>query len=400
MKRLLAASFALLFVSSCSSAQKLPAYQDAPQVRGSVARVEHIGSYRATTMRLLLWYVGLPEPVPISSGIDLYRISYWSRADDRPVLLSGLMAVPKTGHIRGTVLYMHGTKLDRRGSISNPNFEEGVLIAGVFAGGGYLHLAPDLMGLGISKGVQPYLYNPGTIDETLDFLRASETVSNDLGLGWNSNLYITGFSQGGHASAVIDRALESRDNPSWHVIAGAGMAGPYNMADIELPMAMSGASIFNTMDLTNVAVSYSTWYHQPLESLLKPERATQARILFDGDHGDDIEKSMPANSRDLFTAEFLTCYDRKQPHWFLDALRENEAYAWAPKAPFRAYYGDNDKQVAPENSKFFANDATKRGGHVEAVDVGPEDHTGTAFHAVPKIRRWFDELSASSNPSH
>ena len=32
------------------------------------------------------------------------------------------MAVPKTGSIRGTVLYMHGTKLNRRISTSNPDW--------------------------------------------------------------------------------------------------------------------------------------------------------------------------------------------------------------------------------------------------------------------------------------
>ena len=144
-------------------------------------------------------------------------------------------------------------------------------MAGVFAGCGHMHLAPDLLGLGKSKGVQPYLYNPGKIDQTIDFLRASQTVSKDLGRAWNSDLYITGFSQGGHASAVMHRALETVGNPSWHVRAGTGIAGPQ--------------------------------------------------------------------------------------------------------------------------------EAARRGGHVEAVDVGPEDHTGTAFHAIPKIRCWFDDLSASSNTS-
>jgi hypothetical protein len=32
---------------------------------------------------------------------------------------------------------------------------------------------------------------------------------------------------------------------------------------------------------------------------------------------------------------------------------------------------------------------------LQTVDVGPEDHLGTAYHAVPMIRAWFDALSAS-----
>jgi TorA maturation chaperone TorD len=78
-------------------------------------------------------------------------------------------------------------------------------------------------------------------------------------------------------------------------------------------------------------------------------------------------------------------------------MRQNEAYAWAPSAPFRAYYGDMDRDVAPENAKFFAREASQRGGHVQAVSVGPQDHFGTVVHAIPLIRRWFDQLSAPSN---
>ncbi|MGD1027097.1 hypothetical protein [Candidatus Binatus soli] len=401
MKRLLAACFGLLMLARCGSEPgRLPVYHDEPRVRGSVCRVEHVAAYPAVALRLFLWFAGVREAVPVSHGIDLYRISYWSMVDGRSMLLSGLMVLPESGPLRGTVLYMHGTNVDRRRSVSNPSFEEGVLVSGVFAGGGYLHLAPDLLGLGISKGVQPYFYNPGTIDQTLDFLRAAQTVSKDLGRRWNADIYITGFSQGGHASAVIQHALEGLGNPSWHVIAGAGIAGPYDVADIALPLAMTGAASGDSLYLTNLALCYSTYYRQPLESVLKPERAAKAGILLDGDHADDLAKSLPTNPRELFTPEFLTAFDRKQPHWFLNAARENEAYAWAPKAPFRAYYGDKDVDVAPENAKFFVREALSRGGHVEAVSVGPEDHNGTAYHSIPRIRRWFDDLSAPSNASH
>ena len=103
---------------------------------------------------------------------------------------------------------------------------------------------------------------------------------------------------------------------------------------------------------------------------------------------------MPRQPRDLFNKEFLDDFDNKRPNWFLDAMAANESYAWAPSAPFRAYYGDKDIDAAPANSTFFAAETSRRGGHIQAIDVGPFDHGGSAFHAVPLIRRWFDELSA------
>jgi pimeloyl-ACP methyl ester carboxylesterase len=289
---------------------------------------------------------------------------------------------------------MHGTHTSREDSVSNPG-QEGLLFAAAFAGGGYLLAAPDLAGQGISHAPQPYFINTSTVEQTLDFLRAVQSVSKDLGRPWNANLYILGFSQGGNNAAVVQRELERRNDPAWRVRAGAGIAGPYNMADIALPLAMTGVAISDSAYLTNLALSYSTHYHQPLESLLKPDMARRARELFDGDHTvDDTTKGMPRNPRELFTAEFLDAFDNKKPNWFIDKMRENEAYAWAPAAPFRAYYGDKDIDADPRNSKFFVQEATRRGGHVQAIDVGAQDHTGTVFHAVPNIRHWFDDLSA------
>ena len=390
--------FGLLLLAGCSpESPLLPAYHGDPNVAGSVARVEHIGAYSAIELRILLWAAKLPDAVPISNGTELYRISYWSHVQGKPVLLSGLMGVPDVDRLRGTVLYMHGTNVDRGNSVSNPSFQEGVLVSGIFAGGGYLHLAPDLLGLGISHGPQPYVYTPGTVEETLDFLHAAQIVCTDVGQRWNANIYVTGFSQGGHAAAIIQRELEQKKDPHWHVRAGAGIAGPYDVANIEFPLAMTGASDGDPLYLSNLALSYSTYYHQPLGSILKAVFATSLPLLLDGDHAADLDKRLPSNPRELFTQQFLTAFDNKQPHWFLDAMRRNEAYAWAPLAPFRAYYGDKDRDVAPANAKFFAREASRRGGHVQAVPVGPQDHTGTVFHAIPMIRRWFDQLSSPSN---
>ena len=398
MSRWLAACFVLLVASGCSSDRAaLPDYHGDPRSGGSVAHVEHVGWYPAIAIRALFWYAALPDAVPVSSGIELYRISYWSRSGGRNVLLSGLLALPSEGAVRGSLLYMHGTHTDRADSVSNPTIgaQEGLLISAAFAGGGYLVAAPDLSGLGISHAPQPYFLSASTVDQSLDFLRAVQTVAKDLGHPWNANLYVTGFSQGAYNAAVIQRALERLNDPAWKVRAAAGIAGPYDMADIELPFAMTGLAPNDSLYLANLALSYAEFYHRPLESLMKPEMAARTRQLFDGDHAvDEALKQMPHNPRELFTPEFLGAFDNKKPNWFIDALRENEASAWAPSAPFRAYYGDKDIDAAPRNSIAFVQETTRRGGHAQAIDVGPQDHGGTAFHAVPMIRAWFDKISA------
>jgi len=400
MKRLAGACFVLLLVVGCSFRQPvLHDYQNGPHTPGSVARVERVGWYPAIVIRALFWYASVPEAISVSDGVELYRVTYWSQVEGKNALLSGLLALPTSGNVRGTVLYMHGTKTNRADSPSNPTIQgqEALLISCAFAGGGYLVAAPDLSGLGISHAPQPYFINESTVEQSLDFLRAVQVVAKDMGRPWNPNLYVFGFSQGAQNAAVIQRELERHNDPAWKVRAAAGIAGPYAMADVTFPFALSGVAINDSVYLTNLALSYSAYYHQPLKSVMTPDMAARARKLFDGDHPvEELLSSMPRNPRKLFTARFLDDFDNKRPNWFIDAMRENESYAWAPVAPFRAYYGDKDVDAAPQNTIFFVRETTRRGGHVEAIDVGQEDHSGTAFHAVPKIRRWFDELSVAS----
>ena len=262
---------------------------------------------------------------------------------------------------------MHGTKTNRADSVSNPDLQEGVFIGGAFAGGGYVELAPDLAGLGVSHDAQPYFFNPGTTDQTLDFLHAAKTVLRDLGRSWNSNLYITGFSQGGHAAALIQRELELHPDPALQVRAGAGIAGVYDISGAEFPFALSGGKSKYSGYLEDFALSYATHYHESLDSLLRPEYAQSARLLLDGDHNDAFFKQLPPDPRSLFTSEFLAAYDNKQPHWFTTDMQKNDVYAWAPRAPFRAYYGDKDIDATPNNTKFFESEATRKGGDVRAV---------------------------------
>ncbi len=355
--------------------------------------MRRLGGYPGFALRALLWLARPPEPVLVRNGVDLYRISYWSGTNGRAQLVSGLMAAPQTDVPRGVALWMHGTNPDRTNSISKPTLQEGVTLSALFGGGGYLLLAPDLLGLGVSHAVQAYLYNPSTIEVTLDFLTAARQVAADLGKGWRRDLYIAGFSQGGHSTAVIQRELERRTDAPMQVRAGAAVAGAYNLADISVPFAMQGHSPGHSVYLSALALSYATYDGKPLESVLNPSLIPLIRRLIDGDHAKEIEAKMPAQPRALFTSDFLTAFDARQPHWFMDAMRANEACAWTPAAPFRAYYGDADVDVPPADSKAFVAEARSRGGAAELVPVGAYDHNETVFHAAPHIRAWFDQLS-------
>lgn len=380
-----------------------PRYPDPAALRfpegrtpGSVIAVERIGGHNRLVLTGLLT-LALPARPPITDGAELLRVRYWSQVGGTPVEASGLMAVPYRtlgGEApRGTAIYLHGTNPDRTSSPSAPGSQEGELSAAMFAGGGYILLAPDYFGLGQSHAAPAYIHAPATAAAARDLIIAARQVAGALHVPFSSDLYVTGFSQGGHATAVVQRDLETAPIPGIRLRAAAAISGAFDLAGISVPYAFEHK---HSLYLAYIAVSYAAQYKQPLGSLVNDSYARTLPALFDGNHAiDPIVAALPKDPRELFRPEALAAIEAGKGDWFIDGLAANEAFRWAPKAPLRLYYGDKDTDVSPQDSKHFAAEAAKLGGNVHLMPQGPYDHTGTALQAVPRIRVWFDQISAS-----
>ena len=367
------------------------------QTPGSVIAVERLTGYNRLTLTGMLM-VALPKQAPISDGVELFRLRYWSHNDGKPVEASGLMALPFQvlgGHPpRGTAMYLHGTSPDRTSSPSAPGPQEGLLPAGLFAGGGYILLAPDYFGLGQSHAAPAYIHAPATAAAARDMIIAARRAVEAMELPFSPDLYLVGFSQGGHATAVVQRDLEAAPIPGVTVRAAAAISGAFDLAGVSVPYAFQHN---HSLYLSYLAVSYAAQYHQPLGTLLRDKYANALPSLFDGNHSvDAIAAALPPDPRDLFRPEALADIQVNKPNWFTAGLEANAAYRWAPKAPLRLYYGDKDTDVSPRDSKNFQAFSAKLGGHIQLMPQGPYDHVGTALHAVPRARLWFDEISKAA----
>lgn len=380
----------------------LDAIRDSATTPGSVISIERIGGHNRLVLRGLTLIGKLPLSAPINDGAELFRIRYWSQIDSRPVEASGLLSLPHATlagqRPRGTVMYLHGTSPDRSDAPSAPGALEGLLSTAMFAGGGYALLAPDYIGLGPARTEQPYLVAGATAAAARDLITAANRVTKALQLPPSPELYLVGFSQGGHATAVVQRALEADPLPGTSIKAAAAIAGAYDLAGISIPYAFAKR---HSLYLAYLAHAYASRYNQPLSSLLEPRYAALVPTLFDGDHGiDAISAALPPDPRTMFRPEILADMAAKRPNWFTASLAENQAFDWQPKAPLRLYYGDLDTDVSPQDSKHFHAISRPRGGNVTLVPVGPHDHIGSALEAVPMARLWFDTISQPvSGPS-
>ena len=367
------------------------------RARGEPISIQRIGGYPHFVLRLLFHRQGLAEVLPTEHGITLHRLTYWTESPDaRLVRASGLMALPRgRGPYRGVVSWQHGTESLRTNAPSSKHIFHGLLPAAVFAGHGYVLLAPDYLGYGVSEESHAYYLADHMAAVVSDFLHAAHSVLVNSRLVVPPRLFLTGFSEGGHATLATQRALEREPGRGLTVAAAAPIAAAVDLDGRGVAGALAGGSEFCSLYLGWIAKTYAEHYGESLASVLRPEWAAAAEMLFDGSRGgEQAVATLPAQPRDLLTPEFLAAYDAHREHWFLDRLRENNVLDWSPRAPVRVYFGTGDADVTPGQAACLQENYRSHGGDATAICVGDVDHEGSIVPAAPLIRNWFDELAA------
>jgi pimeloyl-ACP methyl ester carboxylesterase len=362
---------------------------------GSLVAVERFGKYPGFVAQYILNTVHLPDPIAVTDGVTLYRVQYRTTDYDGSVVIaSGLVALPSRSILNSVVVYHHGTNVERRTAPSQPGLGEGLLVAAATAGTGHVLVAPDYLGLGESRTAHPYMHTKTTTTTSIDLLYAARALVEHLRGECPTSLYLMGFSQGGHATFAVERELEKLRDPRFEVKASAPIAGPFHLREVSFPQALTGKTKSHALYLAYITSSYCRIYGRPFKSLLTAPYVETAPVLFDGDHTPDaILAALPADPRKLFNPEFLNAYDQGKPHWFLDALAENNVHAWVPVAPVRVYFGDEDQDVLPEEARRAEAAMRQRGADVTAISVGACNHEASALRAIPQAIRWFTELA-------
>jgi hypothetical protein len=172
---------------------------------------------------------------------------------------------------RPIVMYAHGTTTDRAYNIANLTDQsnaEGLIIAASFAAQGYIVVAPNYAGYDTSTlAYHPYLNADQQSKDMIDALTVARSVlplptASDT--TDNGQLFITGYSQGGHVAMATQRAMQAA---GMKVNATAPMSGPYAVAafgdtvfegEVDL-----GAPIFATLLITGYQKAYGNLYSDP-----------------------------------------------------------------------------------------------------------------------------------------
>lgn len=351
----------------------------------------------------------------VDNGVSLYKMLYTTTdLEGRLDTASGLVAVPFLVEDDLSLLaYQHGT-VDGPDDVPS-KLKGGYELALVYGAYGFLTIAPDMLGLGDSRGFHPYVHAASEASACVDMLFAVRQFAQEEGITLTDQLFVTGYSQGGHAAMAAHRSLEQDFADNFPVTASAPMSGPYDISGKMSEFTLGDGEYGFVAYLAYTALSYQEAYKNlfsegSLEEFFKPayvedillfknneiglfelnDRLISTLILEEG-------RSVP---KLMLQPEVLDGILNDPMHPASVALRDNDVYDWAPKSPTRLYYCTADEQVWFENS-LTAEAVMKANGatDVEAISKGSLSHGQCVFPAVLDAVEWFKgirDLSSST----
>ena len=350
----------------------------------------------------------------IAYGAELYKMTYTTTdAFGQLDTASGLFVLPllepgQSFTSLPTAVYNHGTVDNREAVPSRQGVGERLLPTAI-AGFGYAVLAPDYLGLGDSRGFHPYVHAETEARAGLDMLRALREYAGSVNLALNEQLFLTGYSQGGHASMALHQAIETELAGEFTVTAAAHLSGPYSISEAMVERIIQDEPYFSPSFLiyTFLSYNYVNQFYSSLDAVIKPQYVPLvedfvAENLTLGALNDTLITLLVAEfdsslARFLLQDSIVNILEQPEQfsdHPFWQALRENDVYEWAPTAPTRLVYCSGDEQVAFSNALLADSVMNALGAlDVESINILPgASHGGCVFPAALFTINFFNQF--------
>jgi len=423
MKKLLLSIFALmgLLLTLVSTAGALPSATCRQRDRGQLIRYERVASYpTAASVRAYFeeWldfyqdFYQFPADIPVTFnyGFDSYKVTYctidavlpghWTA---EPTVASGMVSVPRKSGALSTVAYLHGTSVSFYDTVSNPNIFGAFSPSGesfdgppsnsIFAGAGFLYIAPDYLGLGDSTVPRHRYFHAETeASAAVDLLAASRRLLAQLHVDQNGELFTFGFSQGGHSALALHRELQEANVD---VTGTATVGGVFDVEQWFLASLKNETTPTLPLYVSYILLAYDDIYdvYADTTDIFRQPYATTVSALFDMDHFfDDVVAGLPSNSRALLKSSYYRNVTSDSQNPIRVRLHQNAVDRWRPYAPLRIYHSPDDEEVPFADALVSVNRLRSRGANVTVRSLPGFDHVNSWIQAMPRAATWFRTL--------
>ncbi len=339
----------------------------------------------------------------INFEVDGYKILYFTPNHNGDlVLCSGAIYLPKGTTCPSPVLsWQHGTSANDTWAPSNI-YSDNNVIGVVAASHGYIVMMSDFIGLGDGVGFHNYVHADTEASSTIDLILLGKEFAYDKGVMPSAQLFLMGYSQGGHATMAAVREIEQNYNTQLQVTASVPMAGPYSMSGAMRDLMESGMPYPNPGYLPYVLFSYQNIYNL-FDDITEVLLAPYNQYLFGMYSGSfsmyEINQTLPENPIEIFQDEYYQDFLTDPNHPFNLALIDNDVYNFIPESPMKLLHCNGDDNIPYENSEIAYNFFVEGGANdVYLEDGGDFGHVACAQLAIIGSKLWIDSMSEICEP--
>jgi acetyl esterase/lipase len=368
--------------------------------QGRLLDYEHVATIPVSRMDSLLEQTGTPKRlVPVRYDVDVYSVRYTTAWHDGSVIrASGFYMVPKGAKEKvARLCYNHGSRSQKFWDFK---FSAEEAICCYFATDGYAVVMPDYVGL--REGERNHLYHHSETEAlaNVDLLRAVREIDQDLGVSVNDQLFITGYSQGGHAALATHEYMQQHLADEFQVTASAPMSGAYDLRHTQATVMYDTYAtpsylpflLYSMQSVYQLLPDSSAFFISPYDTLL-PE-------LFQGDlRLGEINKYLPDTPAAIVRPEVIKALQNDPDNIFWKAMVDNSPMHWAPEAPVMLCYCNGDEQVRWENSRVAKKTMRSEGAkNVRTLRAGGKKfgHGPCALFSNIYAKMWFDSFRKGS----
>ncbi len=368
-----------------------------PATRGKLISSNLVTTYSTGDLNGIFAYYGIP--LTAQYAVKFYKLVYETIDPlGARTQASGAQFLPQNvGKALPLLSYQHGTSTLTNYVPSNGTSDESI-VGLVFASAGYATVLPDYLGLGDSPGFHPYVHARSEATACVDMLRAARRYCASNSVALNGQIFLVGYSEGGHATMALHRELEQYHTNEFTITASAPMAGPYDMSGVELNDLLSARCPPNPYYYAYVLMAYQRVYSLAPNwtALLASPYNTTIPPLFNGNYdGSVINTYLPAcNVSTILPTALRSALQNDPASPLRQALRDNDLDQWKPVAPMRMYHCAADADVLYANSQVACSNFLAQGAsQVQLIDPMPSaDHSGCFFPSLYDAKLWFDSL--------
>ena len=322
--------------------------------------------------------------------IKAYKIVYKTKnTDGSEIEASGALIVPTTTDAVSLISQQHGTiRTDVSAPSNYQSNSEAYSIASIFGSNGFIIACPDYIGYGVSRSLShPYEHRESLAQTSLDLIRASVEFITKEKTNWNKKLMITGYSQGGFATMSLQKKIEEEFPKEFNLVASSCGAGAYNKTEFMKRLINTktlGDSQYNQLYLW-VAQTYNTVYklNRPFSAYFREPYLTD--IQANGINA-NINVSLDMAFNDTFKKAIMDGTDTA----FLNAVKDNDVFDWAPKTETQLYHGDADPLVGYFNSETAFKAMKAKGGNVTLTTISGGTHDSSIQQYLLGTYSFFD----------